>query len=296
MPGNVIGSGNEMAMDKATKRSRERPLRNSVPGYVYMLLCSLLALFPLAWVIMSSFKTNAQILSSAVSLPTNVGLEGYKIALQVSPILKYFANSVIITLTSTLLNVFLVSMASYVFARTQFRWKNTLFVLLSVSMVIPMTALLQPVYQVINGLKLGDSLPGLILVYMALNMPLTLLIMRATFTGVPASLEEAAYIDGAGFMYTYLRVMLPVAKGGLASAAVLAFLNSWNEFTFALVLTKSANVRTLPLSLSYFTSQFSFNYTALFAAITMAVLPSILVFALFQEQVSQSLVVGAVKG
>lgn len=97
-------------------------------------------------------------------------------------------------------------------------------------------------------------------------------------------------------MYTYLRVMLPVAKSGFASAAVLAFLNSWNEFTFALVLTKSANVRTLPLSLSYFTSQFSFNYTALFAAITMAVLPSILIFALFQEQVSQSLIMGAVKG
>ncbi len=217
-------------------------------------------------------------------------------ALQVSPILRYFFNSVFITLTSTFLNVFLVSMASYVFARTRFRLKNAVFLLLSVSMVIPMSALLQPVYQVVNSLKMGDSLLGLILVYMALNMPLTLLIMRATFAGVPASLEEAAYIDGAGFFYTYLRVMVPVAKGGMASAAVLAFLNSWNEFTFAVVLTKSVNVRTLPLSLSYFTSQFSFNYTALFAAITMAVLPSILVFALFQEQVSQSLVVGAVKG
>ena len=283
-------------MSTALKRSRSQHLKNSVPGYVYMLLCSLIALFPLVWVIMSSFKTNSQILTNAISLPTDLSLDGYRMAIQVSPILKYFANSVIITLTSTLLNVFLVSMASYVFARMQFRWKNSLFIILSVSMVIPMTALLQPVYQVINGLKLGDSLPGLILVYMALNMPLTLLIMRATFAGVPASLEEAAYIDGAGFMYTYLRVMLPVAKSGFASAAVLAFLNSWNEFTFALVLTKSANVRTLPLSLSYFTSQFSFNYTALFAAITMAVLPSILIFALFQEQVSQSLIMGAVKG
>lgn len=267
-----------------------------VPGLIYMLLCVLVALFPLVWVILSSFKTNAQILSNAISLPTQFKFDGYAMALQVSPILRYFFNSVFITLTSTFLNVFLVSMASYVFARTHFRLKNALFLLLSVSMVIPMSALLQPVYQVVNTLKMGDSLPGLILVYMALNMPLTLLIMRATFAGVPASLEEAAYIDGAGFFYTYLRVMMPVAKGGLASAAVLAFLNSWNEFTFALVLTKSVNVRTLPLSLSYFTSQFSFNYTALFAAITMAVLPSILVFALFQEQVSQSLVVGAVKG
>lgn len=266
-----------------------------VPSVIYMVLCVLVALFPLAWVIMSSFKTNSQILTNALSLPTSLSFTGYRIALEISPILRYFLNSVVIALTSTFLNVMLVSMASYVFARMQFTGKNLIFVILSVSMVIPMTALLQPVYQVINALKLGDSLPGLVLVYMALNMPLTLLIMRATFAGVPASLEEAAYIDGAGFLYTYLRVMLPCAKAGLASAGVLAFLNSWNEFSFALVLTKSAGVRTLPLSLSYFTSQFSFNYTALFAAITMAVFPSILVFALFQEQVSQSLIMGAVK-
>ena len=273
-----------------------RPFYARLPAILYMLVCVLLALFPLVWVILSSFKTNQQILSSAISLPTAFSFDGYRMALKVSPILRFFFNSVVITLISTGLNVFLVSMAAYAFARTRFPGKNLLFTLLALSMVIPVTALMQPVYQVISGLGLLDSLPGLILVYMALNMPLTLLIMRATFAGVPASLEEAAYIDGAGFMRTYLKVMLPVAKGGLASAAVLAFLNAWNEFTFALVLTKSAHVRTLPLSLSYFTSQFTFNYTALFAAITMAVLPSILVFALFQEQVSQSLVIGAVKG
>lgn len=276
--------------------SDKRPWYARLPARLYMLLCVLVALFPLLWVIMSSFKTNAQILSSAVSLPTAISFEGYRLALQVSPILRYFFNSVAITLLSTFLNVFLVSMAAYVFSRTRFKGKGLLFSLLAMTMVIPVTALMQPVYQVITSLGLADSLPGLILVYMALNMPLTLLIMRATFAAVPLSLEEAAYIDGAGFMYTYLRVMLPVSKGGLASAAVMAFLNSWNEFTFALVLTKSPAVRTLPLSLSYFTSQFSFNYTALFAAITMAVLPSILVFAVFQEQVSQSLVIGAVKG
>ena len=272
------------------------PRKHHLLGYLYMALCSLVALFPLVWVVLSSFKTNAQILTDAVSLPTSFSLDGYRMALKVSPILRFFFNSVLITLISTGLNVFLVSMAAYVFAKTRFRLKNTLFALLSISLVIPVTALLQPVYQVINTFKLGDSLPGLVLVYTALNMPLTLLIMRATFAGLPASLEEAAYIDGANFLYTYLHIMMPVAKSGMASAGVLAFLNSWNEFTFALVLTKSANVRTLPLSLSYFTSQFSFNYTALFAAITMAVLPSIVVFAVFQEQVSQSLVVGAVKG
>jgi len=262
---------------------------------LYMILCILVAVFPILWVIMSSFKSNSEILNSAISLPTTLSLDGYRMALQISPIIIYFFNSVLITLLSTFLNVMLVAMASYVFARVRFRFKDLLFSILAISMVIPMTALLQGVYQIINTLKMGDTLQGLVLVYTALNMPLTLMIMRTAYAGIPASLEEAAYIDGAGFMYTYVRIMMPCAKGGLASAAVLAFVNSWNEFTFALVLTRSSNIRTLPLSLSYFTSQFSFNYTALFAAITMAVLPSIIVFAIFQEQVTQSMVIGAVK-
>ena len=130
----------------------------------------------------------------------------------------------------------------------------------------------------------------------ALNMPISLMILRSAFAAIPTELEEAAYIDGAGFFRTFWQVMMPCAKGGLASAAVLAFLGSWNEFTFALLLTSSTSTRTLPLSLSYFTSQFSFNYTAMFAAITIAVLPSIIVFSIFQEQVCSSLTAGSVKG
>ena len=124
---------------------------------------------------------------------------------------------------------------------------------------------------------------------------MSLLILRGTFQSIPKSLEEAAYIDGAGFIRIFFQIMLPVAKGGLTSAAILTFLGCWNEFTFALILTSSQNVRTLPLSLSYFTAQFSFNYTAMFAAITIAVIPSIVLFAVFQKQVVNSLVAGSLK-
>jgi raffinose/stachyose/melibiose transport system permease protein len=187
-------------------------------------------------------------------------------------------------------------MAGYIFARYSFRGKNILYFILSLSLVVPMTALLHPVYMTINALKLANTKSGLVLVYTALNLPMSLLILRGTFQSIPRSLEEAAVMDGAGFARTFFQIMLPVAKGGLASAGVLTFLNCWNEFTFALVLTSSQSARTLPLSLSYFTSQFSFNYTAMFAAITIAVIPSIVVFAIFQEQVVSSLTTGAVKG
>ena len=265
-------------------------------SYLFMALCVLVALFPIVWVVLSSFKTNREILSNGLQLPSTFSFSGYKQALEMAPILKFFVNSLIVSFASTALNVFILAMAGYVFAKKKFRFKNLIFGILSLSMVIPSTALMSPVYTVITKLHLYDTKMALILVYTALNMPISLMILRSAFAAIPTDLEEAAYIDGAGFFRTFWQVMMPCAKGGLASAAVLAFLGSWNEFTFALLLTSSTSTRTLPLSLSYFTSQFSFNYTAMFAAITIAVLPSIIVFSIFQEQVCSSLTAGSVKG
>ena len=265
-------------------------------SYLFMALCVLVALFPIVWVVLSSFKTNREILSNGLQLPSTFSFSGYKQALEMAPILKFFVNSLIVSFASTALNVFILAMAGYVFAKKKFRFKNLIFGILSLSMVIPSTALMSPVYTVITKLHLYDTKMALILVYTALNMPISLMILRSAFAAIPTELEEAAYIDGAGFFRTFWQVMMPCAKGGLASAAVLAFLGSWNEFTFALLLTSSTSTRTLPLSLSYFTSQFSFNYTAMFAAITIAVLPSFIVFSIFQEQVCSSLTAGSVKG
>lgn len=265
-------------------------------SYLFMALCVLVALFPIVWVVLSSFKTNREILSNGLQLPSTFSFSGYKQALEMAPILKFFVNSLIVSFASTALNVFILAMAGYVFAKKKFRFKNLIFGILSLSMVIPSTALMSPVYTVITKLHLYDTKMALILVYTALNLPISLMILRSAFAAIPTELEEAAYIDGAGFFRTFWQVMMPCAKGGLASAAVLAFLGSWNEFTFALLLTSSTSTRTLPLSLSYFTSQFSFNYTAMFAAITIAVLPSIIVFSIFQEQVCSSLTAGSVKG
>lgn len=264
-------------------------------AYFYMVLCVLTALFPIIWVILSSFKTNREIFSSGLSLPETFSFSGYQQALEISPIPRFFVNSLIVTILSTVLCVFAISLAAYVFARVNFKGKNLLYSILSLSLVIPMTSLILPVYQIISKMGLYDTYAGLILVYAALSLPMSLLVLRRSFESIPKGLEEAAYVDGASFVRTYFQIMLPCAKSGLASAAVLAFLNGWNEFTFALVLTSSERVRTLPLSLSYFTSQFSFNYTAMFAAITIAVIPSILIFAIFQENIISSLTAGSMK-
>jgi raffinose/stachyose/melibiose transport system permease protein len=181
-------------------------------------------------------------------------------------------------------------------ARFEFRFKNALLLLFSVTLLLPMTSLIHPVYMVIRKLGLYDTKLGLILVYTALGLPTTLYILRSYFLSIPRSIEEAAYVDGAGFFRTYISIIIPVAKPGFATAAVMQFLLAWNEFIYAIVLTNTQNNRTIPVALSYFTSQFSFNYTALFAAIFMVSIPSIIIYILLQEQVVSSLTAGSVKG
>ena len=200
-------------------------------------------------------------------------------ALDLAPIFKFYGNSVVISFTSTLLNILIVSMAAYVLARYTFKGSTFITLLLSASLLVPTSALLMPIYK-----------------YAALGLPTSLFVFKSYFQGIPKELEEAAYIDGAGFYRTFFVIVFPLAKSGLATGAILQFLTSWNEFMFGLVLTKSTEVRTLPLALNYFTSQFSFNYTAMFAALTMVILPSIVIYVLLQEQVTTSMVAGSVKG
>ena len=251
---------------------------------------------PLIWIIMSSFKSNKEILSSAFALPSSFSLSGYKAAPHMAPIFKFYGNRILISVLSTLLNVVVVSMAAYVLARHKFKGSTFVTLLLSVSLLIPTAALLMPIYKIMTAIGLFDTRTGLILVYAALGLPTSLFIFKSYFQSIPKELEEAACIDGAGFFRTFFVIVFPLAKPGLATGAILQFLTSWNEFMFALILTKSTSVRTLPLALNYFTSQFSFNYTAMFAALTMVILPSIIIYILLQEQITSSMVEGSVKG
>ncbi len=187
-------------------------------------------------------------------------------------------------------------MAACAVARFSFKAKGFIVNMLSVSLLLPMVALIHPIYTIIGKMGLYNTKSYLIFVYMALGLPTTLFIMRSYFLSIPSSIEEAAYIDDSSFINTYLKIVLPIAKPGLASAAVLQFLMAWNEFLYALILTKDENSRTLPLALNYFKSQFSLDYGAMFAAIVVVIVPSIIIYVLLQEQVVDSLAAGSVKG
>lgn len=218
---------------------------------VFLLITAVLCVGPFVWVIFSSFKSNKEILNSAFALPNAWNFDGYRRALEMSPIFLFFGNSVFISITNTIISVLVVAMAAYAIARFNFRGKTLFTLSLSSSLLVPISALLMPIYLIMSRIGLLDSKASLILVYAALGLPTSLFILRGTFLAIPREIEEAAAIDGSGQLRTFFQIVMPMAKSGLATAATLHFLTSWNEFMFALVLTKSERVRTLPLGYYY---------------------------------------------
>jgi raffinose/stachyose/melibiose transport system permease protein len=264
--------------------------------YVFVACIIFLSVGPFLWVLFSSFKTNSEILSSAFGFPNHFNFSNYAMAFKIAPIELFFLNSVIVAICATLLNLVILGMSSYVFARFTFKGKKLLLSLLSLSLLIPGAALLLPLFLTVHTLGLYDKLSGLIIVYAGFGLPTSLYILYSYFLTIPKELEESAYLDGAGFIKTFTHIILPLSKPGFSTAAVLQFLMCWNEFQFALTLTSGNSSRTLPLALYYFKSQFGSDYGILFAATMIIIIPSIVVYILLQEQVVSGLAAGAVKG
>jgi raffinose/stachyose/melibiose transport system permease protein len=264
--------------------------------YFVLLFVVLICLLPLIWVFISSFKTNSEILSSALTLPLKASFGGYISAVQITNLQMRFITSLIVTTSTTAIAVVIYSMSAYVLARGKFKLKGFIFAVLISSILIPTNAMIQPVYTVIKSLNLYDTKWALILVYTAFSMPMCLFLMRSYFLSIPKELEESAYLEGASFLRTFWSIMLPCAKPALASASVLTFIAAWNELMYVLLLTSSERNRTMPLAMKYFTSMFSFNYSAMFAAVVLCVLPTIIIYIILQEQIMESVVAGSVKG
>ena len=268
----------------------------SILKYIFVVIIIILSVCPLLWVLVSSFKSNREIMMSPISLPLNFRYYNYINAFKLAPIAQFYLNSVIVSVFGTLLNLTALGMSAYVIARYNFRFKKLLVSLLSMSLLVPGAALLQPLYVTVSTVGLYDKLLGLIIVYAGFGLPVSLYILSSYFLTIPKELDESACLDGAGFIRTFRSIILPVAKPAFGTAGVLQFLLCWNEFQFALTLTTGNKSRTLPISLYYFKTMFSSDYGAMFAAVIIVIIPSIIVYILLQEQVVSGLAAGAVKG
>ncbi|WP_314002685.1 carbohydrate ABC transporter permease [uncultured Paenibacillus sp.] len=265
-------------------------------SYAVMLFTVVVSTFPILWIVVSSFKTNKAILGDPFALPTSISFKAYADVFTQYNFLVYFKNSLIIATSATLIAVFIYALAGYIFGKFDFFGKNVLFILCTITLLVPGYARAQPIFTIVMKLNLYDTKAGLVLVYASFGMALALFILRVTFMSIPKDLDEAAIIDGAGFWRIFWNVNLPLAKSGLATSGILLFLANWNEYFYALVLTTSEANRTLPVALGFFNEAFSYNYTYMFAALTMIIIPGIVIYLLVQEQVQQSVASSGVKG
>lgn len=263
---------------------------------IFLIVIVVISLSPFLWVLVSSFKTNSEIMSASSGFGHGLYIQNYFTAFELAPILTFYKNSVIVAIVSTGLNLIIFAMAAYVTVRCKFRFKQIIILAFSLGLVIPGAALLQPLFVTLTATHMYDKLIGLIIVYTALGMPTTFYVMMSYIKTIPYSLEEAAYIDGAGFFRTFVQIVLPITRPAFATAGVIQFLLSWNEFQFALTLTGNTQRRTLPIALYYFKSAFASDYGAMFAATVVVIVPSIILFVLLQKQIISGLAAGSVKG
>lgn len=275
---------------------QSRSLAAKIFFYLIELLVVVVSVFPILWVILSAFKTNGQILSSPFSLPTAISFDPFVYLFEKYNFLRYALNSLLVSVSSTLLSLFIFAMGGYVIGKYRFPGRNLIFALFTITLLVPAQAKAQPIFSLVMNLNLYDSIWGLALVYLSAGMAMSMFILRSTFLSIPRSLDEAASLEGAGFFRIFWSVNLPLAKNGLATAGVLMFLNNWNEYFYASLLTSSDTNRTLPIALQFFNESFSYDYTKLFAALVVVVLPGIIIYAFAQEQVQSGLAAGGVKG
>lgn len=278
------------------KREKEIPESGSLPvrilRYIVMLVVVFVSAYPILWVFISSFKEKP----GGLGLPEKWVFDGYITIFTKLDIQTYFANSLFITGISTVISVAIVAMAAYVVARMKFRGRALITIMFSTTLFIPPVSISFPIYRLLGSLNLKDTRTGIIFIYTGLGIAVTYFILQSYFMTIPKEMEEAARMDGCGYAGTFFRIILPIAKPGLATAAIMAFLNNWNEFYFASILLKSPEKMTIPALLGQFTSAYSKNLNGMFSAIIVAVVPTIIVFCLLSETFVKSLTAGAVKG
>jgi len=257
---------------------------------------------PGLWVVLTAFRPNIEVLARpAVWIPQNPTLDnfarlfGLSPAQQGLPVAQYFINSLVISLTSTLVAVVIGMAGGYAFARYRFRGKATLFLGFMLSRTVPGVALSLPLFIIWARLGIIDTSFGLILVYMAINIPFTIWLTDGFFRQIPVDLSEAAQIDGCTPWQAFWKIEFPLARSGLASAAIFAFLTSWNEYALASQLTRTTASKTMPVGLMDFTAQFTVDWTGMSAMAVLIIIPALVLTFIVQKHLIAGLTFGGVK-
>jgi multiple sugar transport system permease protein len=273
------------------------PLVLKIVRAVGLTVWMLITLFPLYWIALTSFKPASQIAEFPVRYwPREFSVENYVSLFEKSQFGQYLINSIIVSAAAAFVATTIALLSGYVLSRFDFRGKGAVMLAFLVTQMIPAFIALGPLYQMFTNLRLVDSRFGLVLVYIAMTIPFSAIMLRGFFDNVPESLEEAAMIDGASRFGALWRVLVPVMTPGIIATFIFNFVNSWNELFLAVTLINSDGKRTIPTALNSFISSFNIEWGPMSAAAVVTILPTMVLFAFASRWIVAGLTQGATKG
>ncbi len=273
----------------------KRPAWLVAGHYSTLVLLALLCVGPIVVILATSLRQQVQIFAAPLDFLFAPTLENYRAVLQEDGLDRYLVNSLIVGIASTVITLVLGCMCAYGLARFRFRGRTTVAYTTLLLRTVPLAVLAIPVFLIWNRVGLVDSLAGLILVYVAVNLPFTIWLLYGFVLQVPVELEEAAAIDGCGPLRIFSKVLLPLMAPGLAAASIFTFRIAWNEFILALVLT-DRHTRTLPVAASLFITDLGVDWGKVMAISSLIAIPPLIFTFVAARQIISGLTAGAVKG
>ena len=259
-------------------------------SHALLFIWTIIVIVPFLWVVLSSFKTTKEILASPFSLPAHWSFDNYAHAWTDAGIRQFFLNTVLVVGSALVLVMLLGAMCAYVLARFKFRGARFIYFLMLAGLTFPIFLAIVPLFFVLKNIGLINTLPGLIMVYVAFALPFTVFFLYAFFKTLPDDVYEAALIDGAGEWRAFFRIMLPMARPGIAAVAIFNFLGLWNQFLLPVALNTDLSRYVLTQGMASFASQagYAVDFGALFAAVVITVVPVLIVYVIFQRRLEGS--------
>ena len=264
--------------------------------YILLIAFTILCLYPIYWLLLSSFKTNQELYTNTWGLPENWSPVNYVNAITKGGILKYFGNSMIVSLSAVIVTVILAAMASYAISRMNWKMSKLVYGIFLLGMMIPIYALIIPMFSIFKSMGLLNTYLAVILPQIAVGLPMSIFIITGFMGGLPRELEEAAVIDGCTVFQVFRVIIIPIAKSSIVTVAVIQFINVWNDLLLPRIFLTDSSMMTLPVGLTNFQAQYSTDYVGMIAAVIITVIPSIVLYILLHKQIMEGMVAGAVKG
>lgn len=265
-------------------------------GKIVLIGYAVFTLYPLYWLFISAFKTNEDFFRRPYALPKVWMTDNIFRAWELGNMGKAMINSTFVTITSVILTLVLGLLAGYVLSRFDFRFKKVVVGLFLAGLLIPIHSTLVPLFLMMKEMNLLNTYGALILPYTAFELPIAIFLAMGYMASIPKEIEEAAMIDGNGWWGIFGRIIFPLCTPIIATISILAFLRFWNDFSFALVFINSQALKTLPLSLALFSDGFGTDYSLTMGAMAIAVIPTIVVYLILQDQIMKGMVAGSIKG